>query len=82
MELSLRENEEPQTYEEKVEKEDHGGGNVQGLGDGGGGGGLLPRHHRHHQADGRDLAVGAEGQLRSEDGAGAHMVCVGCLLSG
>ena len=50
-----------QTYEEKVEKEDHGGGDVQGLGDGGG---HLRRHHPHHQA-GRGLAAGAEGQLGS-----------------
>ena len=58
-----------QTYEEKVEKEDHGGGDVQGLGDGGG---HLRRHHPHHLA-GRGLAAGAEGQL----GSGRHRCSYG-----
>ena len=49
------------TNEEKVQKEDHGCGNVQGLGDGGGGD--LGRHHPHLAGGGP--TAGAEGQLES-----------------
>ena len=58
--ISVKEKVEMQTYEEKVQKEDHGGGDVQGLGDGGG---HLRRHHPHLAGGG--LAAGAEGQLGS-----------------
>ena len=51
-----------QTYEEKVQKEDHGDGDVQRLGDGGGV--HLGRHHPH-LAGGGPVAEGAEGQLES-----------------